>query len=86
MNAAVMWSEPVTYGASKFEVMTVELHARPVAVVNTLEDARLIGAAPELLAALEGLCGLAERRPGHLQEYKSAVSDARAAIAKAKGA
>lgn len=42
-------------------------------------------AAPELLAALEGLVGLAELRPGHLQDYKSAVLDARAVIAKAKG-
>lgn len=48
-------------------------------------NARLIAAAPELLEALEGLCGLAELRPGHLQDYKAAVAAARAAIAKAKG-
>ena len=85
MTKYTKWAEPVTYGSSKFEVMTDEPHARPVAVVNTLDDARLIAAAPGMLAALEGLCGLAELRPGHLQEYKSAVSDARAAIAKATG-
>lgn len=48
-------------------------------------NARLIAAAPELLEALKGLCGLAELRPGHLQDYKAAVADARAAIAKATG-
>lgn len=52
---------------------------------EALANARLLAAAPELLAALEGLCGLAELRPGHLQDYKSAVSDARAVIVKAKG-
>jgi len=48
-------------------------------------NARLIAAAPELLEALEGLCGLAELRPGHLQDYKAAVAAARNAITKAKG-
>ena len=48
-------------------------------------NARLIAAAPELLEALDGLCGLAELRPGHLQDYKAAVAAARAAIAKATG-
>lgn len=49
-------------------------------------NGNLIAAAPELLKALEGLCGLAEIRPGHLHEYKVAVEDARAAIAKATSA
>ena len=44
-------------------------------------NARLIAAAPELLDALEGLLGLAER-DGWLH---IAVNQARAAIAKAKG-
>lgn len=48
-------------------------------------NARLIAAAPELLGALEGLCSLAELRPGHLQDYKAAVAAARSAIAKATG-
>lgn len=48
-------------------------------------NARLIAAAPELLESLEGLCGLAELRPGHLHDYKAAVASARAAIAKATG-
>ena len=39
----------------------------------------------ELLTALEGLCGLAALRPGHLYEYKAAVEEAKAIIAKAKG-
>ncbi len=55
-----------------------------VAVCNA-RDASLIAAAPELLEALEGLCGLAELRPGHLQDYKAAVAAARNAITKAKG-
>ncbi|MHB1098343.1 MAG: hypothetical protein ACYCZR_02195 [Burkholderiales bacterium] len=50
MTKYTKWAEPVTYGSSKFEVTTDELHARPVAVVNTLDDARLIAAAPELFA------------------------------------
>ncbi len=48
-------------------------------------NARLIAAAPELLEALTNLCGLAEKRPGSLHEYKAAVDSARAAIAKATG-
>lgn len=44
----------------------------------------LIAAAPELLTALEALCGLAEFRGGHLNEYGAAVAAARAVIAKAK--
>lgn len=52
------WAEPVTHGATKFEVMTDELHARPVAVINTLDDARLIAAAPELLAACKQAASL----------------------------
>lgn len=58
-------------------------------LVNTDEacraNANLIAAAPELLEALEGLCELAELRPGHLHEYKAAVYGARTAIAKARG-
>lgn len=40
----------------------------------------------ELLAALKSLCGLAVHRGGHLDEYKAAVQDARAAITKAETA
>jgi hypothetical protein len=46
-------------------------------------NARLIAAAPELLANLTNLVGLAERRCRSLHEYKAALDDARAAIAKA---
>lgn len=64
-------------------VATQEIQDR----IDAIEAAnsRLIAAAPELLEALEGLCGLAELRPGHLQDYKAAVASARAAIAKATG-
>lgn len=86
MTEYTKWAEPVTYGSSKFEVMTDELHARPVAVVNTLDDARLIAAAPEMLAALRravlALAFSAETSPAMRDDY-NAVS---AAIAKATGA
>ena len=75
------WAAPVTYGASKFEVMTDELHARPVAVVNTLNDAKLIAAAPDLLAVLENMFN----ESGDFEYDVAAISAARAAIAKAKG-
>ena len=38
------WAEPVTYGSSKFELMSAEFHATPIAVVNTLADAHRIRA------------------------------------------
>jgi hypothetical protein len=79
MSNHTKWAEPVTYGSSKFEVMTDELHARPVAVVNTLDDARLIAAAPELLAALEEIV----KNDPHNQSSAGVI--ARAAIAKATG-
>jgi len=79
MSKQTTWAEPVTYGASKFEVMTDELHGRPVAVVNTLDDAILIAAAPDLLAALQGMFNEYEEL-----EYDIAALDAaRAAINKA---
>lgn len=82
----IKWAAPVTYGASKFEVMTDELHARPVAVVNTLEDAHLVSAAPAMLQALRravlALAFAAETSPAMRDDY-NAVSDA---IAKATGA
>lgn len=56
---------------------------------NYIKQARVALAAAgvaELLASLEGLCGLAAQRPGHLHEYKAAVEDARAAIAAASPA
>lgn len=49
-------------------------------------NGQLAAAAPELLDALTNLCGLAEKRPGSLFEYKAAIDSARAAIAKATGA
>lgn len=43
------WSEPGTYGATRFEVTGA---GRRIAVIDRIEDARLIAAAPELLSAL----------------------------------
>lgn len=45
----------------------------------------LIAAAPDLLKNLEALCGLAKMRGGHLDEYRSAVNQALAAIDSAGG-
>ena len=43
------WTDPCNFGATKFEVQG---GGRQVAVVNRIEDARLIAAAPDLLTAL----------------------------------
>lgn len=48
-------------------------------------NARLIAAAPELLAALETLLWQVERTDDLPEEVEEMLSDARAAIAKAKG-
>lgn len=47
------WSDPCTFGASKFEIHG---ERKQIAVVNRIEDARLISAAPDLLAALQMIC------------------------------
>jgi hypothetical protein len=77
------WSDPCTYGASRFEVHgtgSPPAHRR-IAVADTLADARLIAAAPELLAALRGM--LAYYTGGALNHpvHHAAV----AAIARAEG-
>lgn len=51
--------------------------------IKTTEEA--IKQRDELLEKLEGLCSLAECRPGYLHQYKAAVNEARAAIASVKG-
>lgn len=48
-------------------------------------NARLIAAAPDLLAALETLANIAAVFPNELHEKHQDIIDARAAIAKAKG-
>lgn len=86
------WSEPCHYGATRFEVQG---DGKQVAIVRTLNDARLIAAAPELLAALEQ----AEMDYAELMAYMRAMKEpgdaierindrrkaCRAAIAKARG-
>lgn len=50
------WSAPLTYGASKFEIQGQRGPTwKAVAVVDRIEDAHLIAAAPRLLAALRSL-------------------------------
>lgn len=75
------WIEPCNFGASRFEVQG---DGKQVAVVNKIEDARLIAAAPELLEALQSLIDMDvsyQRGP----VVAEAVDNARAAIAKATG-
>lgn len=52
----------------------------------TIENARLIAAAPDLLEALKRLAGMAETFSGELHKDHPDVVDARAAIAKATNA
>lgn len=80
------WTHNATAGDHDFAVYP-EATGRDVALVRDFNEAnaRLIAAAPELLRCLTGLTGLAAMRPGHLQDYKAAVIEARAAIAKATG-
>jgi hypothetical protein len=72
-------------GCSRYSVATIAELPNQVNIGEADANARLIAAAPELLEALTNLCGLAEKRPGSLHEYKAAVDSARAAIAKATG-
>lgn len=51
-----------------------------------LANAKLIAAAPCLLESLRNLVGLAELNAGNLHQYKAAMDDARAVIAKANPA
>lgn len=73
------WSDPVNYGASKFEVQGQK---RRIATVDTIQDARLIAAAPELLEAakLALRYWLEDADPKELPEQLDKI---RATIAKA---
>jgi hypothetical protein len=55
-----------------------------VTEAEALANCDLIAAAPELLDSLRNLVGLAGMR-GSISEYRAALDDARAAIAKATG-
>lgn len=61
----------------------------PLAKVNTESDARLIAAAPELLAALQAIVNgrvrISDKANDMLSEHDPKVISARAAIAKARG-
>ena len=77
------WSAPVNYGATKYEIHSTTNPARQIAVVNKLEHARLIAAAPDLLAALEKI----ERIDLGARGAENAIKNiARAVLAKARGA
>jgi len=53
--------------------------------VNNAANARLISAAPDLLAALEGCIGYLEALPAHYKPDAQWIAPARAAVAMAKG-
>jgi len=85
------WSEPVPYGNTRFEIQGDN---RRVAVVDTIEHARLIAAAPELLAALEEAQDYLEDIADNASTFTFAANERiaragmrkiRAAIAQAKG-
>lgn len=85
------WSEPCTFGLSKFEVQG---DGKKVAVFERLEDARLGSAAPELLAVVRQCEGWIVQQmldngcpPERLEQPPegSHLFNARAAIARATG-
>jgi hypothetical protein len=55
-----------------------------IAIADSDANARLIAAAPELLAACQFLADAAETEPG-MSIYRAHIEQARAAIAKAEG-
>lgn len=67
----------------RLPVAFVDRHDWPEAVVDA--NLRLIAAAPDLLASLRNLVGLAKMRGGNLHEYGAAIKDAEAALSKAEG-
>lgn len=83
------YAAPTTYGASKFEIMTDELHAKKIAVVETLEDAVLMAASSDLLDALYTALPYVEDAIEDPCYKKASVKDAvkkiLAAIQKAEG-
>lgn len=86
----VAWSDPLPFAASKFEIQGQgKVFGRQVAIVNELSDARLIAAAPDLLAALEEALDLVPRMSDNdpiapaLAEW---CGNAREVLKKARGA
>lgn len=88
------WHGPVNTGLTRYEIHG---KTRRIAVVDTIEDARLVLAAPELLEALkaiyEGYCSTMRSEfdfPGRPwtpeRDNDETAMRARAAIAKATGA
>src|ERR1700690_3582796 len=87
------WSEPVIYGANSFffEIRSTDLRARQIAIVNRIEDASLISAAPDMLDALQVLfehCAMVHNKwvdESNQKQADAVIQSARAAIPKAKG-
>ena len=78
-RAGPAYLDGATYGQK-----TLEADMKPDAKARMMADARLIAAAPELLAALERL--LANYRPDGSEGAARDIELATAALAKAKGA
>lgn len=70
------WLEPVPYGADRFEVqatMPGKGGSRRMAVVDRLEDARLISLAPELAEFVEKWCctlGMPGPMPEQVRQFR----------------
>lgn len=79
MHTPGPWSEPVNY-ASRFEVQGSN---KRVAIADTLQDARLIAAAPDLLEALQAIVAASHFPNACTPGLMDAIDKARAAIAKA---
>jgi hypothetical protein len=87
-SAYISLGDPTTGGPHKqFDIAFDSRHPSDVA------DARLIAAAPDLLAALKALLAVAPPKApgagvivGSEEKHKAAIAAARAAVAKAEGA
>ena len=88
------WAIGLETDEESAQIITAEgWHLATVAHDPVMANARLIAAAPDLLAALEGLSGLLNDRPedcydadgGQTEELRQQLRTARAAIARARG-
>lgn len=68
-----------------YRVCMIDCDDETVSEQDLAANARLIAAAPDMLAALEVLVWQLDRTDGLVEELESMVTEAKAAIAKAKG-
>lgn len=65
--------------------LVAQMNHHPAKALEAEADARLIAAAPDMLAALEGMVEMATHHMMEPKERREILRNARAAIAKAKG-